>query len=576
MPLRHDPTPRRIRLPHLGRSALRLSVVVTLAALLAPVSSADRKALHNEIRAADATPTEAWKKPPAGAKPARGGTAVISFLQDIDAINPYVSSSLSASEVQELVFLRLYTEEADYYNGPPTFTPSLAEALPTRGEDKKSLHFMLRDCVWSDGTPITGHDVAFSVEAGKNVDVAWVGRSIVDQIVAVEVDATNPRKFTVRYAKDYPYQLMDINDAMVIPKHSFGKVPFEKWQTHGQWLEQAKTAAGGPFKLSEHKPNQEITLVRNDKYWGAPKPYLDKVVFRIFGEQQAMFTALLAGDVDVMDSVLPKDVSRIAKAKHLELYSHMSRVFGYIGWNCSTFPFDDYRVRQAMTYAIDRENIVDAAFYGYAKVAGPNIISSFWASKADLVPYEYDPDKAEELLREAGWKKNGDGIYAKDGKPLEFTMVTNTGNNVRKQIAEFAQSDLAEIGVKVNIEMKDFNLMSTQLKRHAYKSWVAGWGVATKVDPKAMWHSSAANKGYNYCDYKNPRVDVIVEEGRGLPEFEKARPLWHEFQDILYRDQPYTMVYERRGLVGISKKFTNVKVTSLRYLRNVHEWWIQP
>ncbi len=557
------------------RFTLHLFLLAAVVASIAPVSSAEREPLANEVRSDDATPTEAWKKPPAGVKPVRGGAVIVAILQDIDAINPYISSSLTASEVQELVFPRLYVEEADYYNGPPTFTPNIAEALPKRGDDKKSLHFRLRECYWADGTQITGHDIAFSVEAGKNEDVAWTGRSIVDRIVAVEVDPEDGRNFVVRYSEDYPYQLMDINDAMVIPKHSFGKVPFSKWQTYGSWLEQATSAAGGPFKLGEYKPNQEITLVRNERYWDAPKPYLDKVVFRIFGDMGAMFTSLIGGDVDVMNSVLPKDVARVGKTEHLELYTHMSRVFGYIGWNCTTFPFDDYRVRQAMTYAIDRENIIDTVFYGYAKVAGPNIISSFWASKKDLEPYEYDPDKAEELLQEAGWKKNADGIYAKDGKPLIFTMVTNVGNNVRKQIAEFAQSDLAEIGVKVNIEIKDFNLMSTQLKRHGYTSWVAGWGVATKVDPKSTWHSSAANKGYNYCDYKNPRLDELIEKGRALPNVEDARPLWHEFQDILYKDQPYTMLYESRGLVGINKKFTNVKVTSLRYLRNVHEWWIQ-
>ena len=555
------------------RCSLLLAAGMLLVVLLVTPGLAERKLHPNEIRSPNATPTQVWSQPPAGAKPARGGTAILSLLQDIDSLNPFTSSSVSASEIQDLIFPRLYVEEADYYNGPPTFTPNIAAGPPVPGDDGLSLTITLRECYWSDGKPITGKDVRFSWQAGKNKDVAWVSRSIVDPITDVEVDPQDPRKFTVRYAKKYPYQQMDINDVQIIPMHSFGTVPFNKWQTHGQWLEQAKVA-GGPWMLGGYKPNEEITLVRNPKYWVKDQPYLEKAVFRIFGDMRPLMTALLAGDIDFMNSVTPKDVKRVLEAGHLRLYTYLSRVFGYIGWNCRKWPFDDHRVRQAMSHAIDRENIVDSIFYGYAKVAGPNIISSMWASKKDLEPYEYDPDRAEELLQEAGWKKNSEGIYEKDGKPFKFTLVTNAGNPPRKQICEYTQANLREIGVQCDIELKDFNLMSTQLKKHAYQAWCAAWSIATKVDMKPTWHSSSTNKGYNYCDYRNQRIDEIIENARYMADFKKALPLWHEFQDILYKDQPYTMVYEPRGLVAVNKKFVNVKVNALRYLANLHEWWI--
>ncbi len=529
--------------------------------------SAGTRPLHpDEIRG---EMTTAFKPAPAGATPVRGDTAVIALLSDIDSLNPFTSTSREAQEVQDLIFPRLMLEEADYYKGPPTFTPRIAESWEF-GADGLSIRFKLRECEWSDGTPITGEDIRFSWEAARNPDVAWVSASIVDFIRDIEIHS--PRDFTVHYTQESPYQLMDINDVQIVPKHVFGKVPFDRWQGH-DWREQSMVC-GGPFRLEEYVPNQQIVLGRNPHYWEPGKPYLEKVVFRVVGDLRTQISALLAGDIDVMISVIPKDARRVLEAPHLQLYSYVTRTYGYIGWNCGHPLFSDRRVRRAMTHAIDRENIVESIFYGFAKVAAPQIISSMWASNKNIQPLPYDPDRAVELLEEAGWKRNAEGLFEKDGKPFRFTIFTNAGNEVRRQICVYAQSNLRDIGVDMQIQVMDFNQMSEQLKAHKFESYAGVWGVATKVDNKPIWHSSAANGRFNFVDYKDDRVDEIIDTARVMKDFEAAKKLWDEFQEILDRDQPYTMVYEPRGLVGIHRRFQNVKVTSLRQIENIHEWWV--
>ena len=171
-------------------------------------------------------------------------------------------------------------------------------------------------------------------------------------------------------------------------------------------------------------------------------------------------------------------------------------------------------------------------------------------------------------------------MLTKDGKPFTFTLKTNSGNAVRKSLCEAIQADLREIGVNAEIQLTDFNQMSAQLKKHDFDAYVAGWYIATKVDYKPTFHSVSVNGRYNYVNYVNEEVDRLIDKGRVMDVADpairaEAKKVWGRFQDILYEDQPYTMLYEPRGLVALSKRFVNVRVTSLRALDNVHEWWIQ-
>ena len=514
---------------------------------------------------------------PEGSKPKRGGEVRAAVLEDIDSLNPFLSSSATASEVHDKIFPRLMIEQPDYYDGVPTFTPYMAESWVI-APDNLSIRFTLRDAKWSDGEPFKSEDIRFSWLAAKDPDVAWVSASIVDFISDVEVHS--PREFTVHYTKPTPYNIMDINDVQIIPQHTFGTVPFGKWSGYPKWAELAVKACGGPWVLDEHVPDQEIRLKPNPEYWDKGKPYLDRLTFVIFANMNSMLNALLAGQVDIMDSILPSKAKQVIEDEDLWLYTCVARSYGYAGWNCKRFPFDDAAVRNAMTMAIDREDIVEGEFYGYAKVAAPFIIRSMWASDRAQKPLPYDPAGAEKLLEEAGWKKNADGIQEKDGRELAFKLITNSGNEVRKAICERFQSDLRKIGVKVEIRRIDFNQMSQRLKQHDFQAYVGGWYIATKIDPKPTFHSVSAQGRYNYVNYSNPYIDELIDRGRIMnisdPAVrEEARGVWKAFQKVLFRDQPYTMIYEPRKLTGISKKFVNVRVSSLRWLDNVEEWWVK-
>jgi len=541
---------------------MRLLAVVFVLSLLA-IAAPPKHA--NEIRGELSTAERMDFKPD---DVARGGRVILPLLSNIDSFNPYLSSSVDADQVHGLLFPLPLRENADYHKGPPTFSALLVDRWEVKGT---TITMHIRDsATWSDGVPVTSEDARYSWQAARDKDVAWVNTSIVDRITDVEI--VDPKTYVLHYELEYPDMLMDAKDWRIIPKHVFGKATFKQWKDQEDWDAASKISCG-PYMVESYKPNEEFILVPNPKYWDKDLPRLSKVIFRVINSQQTQFDALLSGEVDAMQSVKPKDVKRLLADGRYFLYTFLSRSYGYVGWNCEHPLFRDPAVRRAMTLAIDRENIVESFFYGWAKVTASPIISSMWACDQSIAPYDFDPDKASEILASLGWNRGADGILEKDGKRFEFYMSTNTGNEIREGILQLVKANLKEIGVEVKPRLMDFNAWHENLKEGKEDAWVGAWFVATKVDEKPTFHS-ASTEAFNYGRWKNPKADELIDRGREESDREKAIAIWKEFQRIFHEEQPYSILYEPISLDAVNKKFQCVRINSLDMYDNLHEWFI--
>jgi peptide/nickel transport system substrate-binding protein len=503
-----------------------------------------------------------------------GGQVVLAMLSDPDSLNPYLSTSAETDDVMRLVWPQLMVEHPDFAKGPPEFTPWLAESWEF-SEDRSKLTFHLRkDAVWADGVPVTAKDVRFSLLAAKDKDVAWPGNSIKDHIRDAEV--VDDKTVVLHYTEVYPYQLMDSNDGYILPEHVFGKTPFPEWKTKASWTKEAGVA-GGPYRITDYVDQQRVVLEANPRYFRPGRPRIPSVVVRIIKDQDAIRDALLSGGIDVLHTARPLDVNRFRETGKFRFFRHASRGFGYAGWNCGRPPLDDREVRRALTHAINRTDLVESLFVGFAKVGVSPIIRSFWAHDPSLEPWPYDPDEARRLLDSRGWKVGGDGVRTKDGRRLSLTITTNSGNQLRVQACTKIQSYLQKVGVDMKIEMIDFNTWIERLRSHDIDAWFGGWFVATKVDEKPMWHSASRGRdGHNYADYSNPRVDELIDAARVMTDIEKQKPLWREFERIIHEDQPYTFVYEQQQLNFYRKEIRNVMSTaSPGPYANIDEWWLE-
>ncbi len=505
------------------------------------------------------------------AVPQKGGTVVLGTISDIDSFNEYTASTISAVQILRRLYLKLMEEGADFEEHPPTFTPLLADSW-TFSSDRKEVTFNLRkDVFWSDGIPVTAQDVQFTYEVQTSPEIAWTGRSYKEYITDVEV--LDDHRVLFRFSKVYPYQLMDINDGVILPKHAYEKIPFSDWRTYNF---QDNLVTNGPFKLEKYEPQQFVVLTRNEHYFLEDHPYLDRAIFQIIPDHTSLLMQLLSENIDFMEAIPPKDAGKIEEDPDLSLIITSVPNYTYIGWNGEKDLFKDQDIRRALTMAIDRHEIVQSLWYGYAKIATSPIISMFWAHNKNIEPLPYDPETSQQILEEKGWRDtDGDGWLDKDGKDFEFDLTTNSGNKIREDILIKVQDYLRRLGIKVHPRPLEFKVFVDRNLSHNFDAYVGNWRVGTKVELKSIFHSSAIpNRGNNVVSYANLQLDELIDRARSLEDFAQQKPLWDKAQEIIHNDQPYSFLFEPKRINGINNRIKGVKLGVTDTYINLHEWWL--
>ena len=520
----------------------------------------------------------ACRRPPApppaalaGEGPQPGGQVVVATLADVTTLNEYQSSGdAGEADVIDLLFPALMVEQPDYQLHPPSFAPRLATAWEFSA-DNRDLTFHLRaDARWSDGTPITAEDVRFTFLAQKDPRVDSVGMEIKDFIRDVEV--VDPHTVRFHFSRVYPYQLMDANDGHIVPAHAFGKVPFDKWRTTDF---EKILVTGGPFRLAAHIPQQTIVLQRDPTYWNAPRPYLDRLVFRILPDMAGQLAQLFAGDVDLVPSVAPQEADRVVADHDLRLVEYPSRLWGLVGWNNRRPLFADRRVRRALTLGINRKALVDTVFRGHAKLATGPVLSTMWAFDRSLPQLPYDQAQAAALLAQAGWRDaNGDGILERDGKPFAFDLLYPAANTLRRQMALLIQADLARLGIKVRPVQVEFTSLISRAEAGDFDAVLWAWEEATKIDLTSTWSTPSPGQGSNnFIGYSNPEVDRLIAVAREEPDYTRAKVLLDRIQEAIVADQPVTFLYEANRLVAINRRIEGADINAAGVFFNIDDWY---
>jgi peptide/nickel transport system substrate-binding protein len=172
-------------------------------------------------------------------------------------------------------------------------------------------------------------------------------------------------------------------------------------------------------------------------------------------------------------------------------------------------------------------------------------------------PLPYDPQKARQLLSEAGWKdSNGDGILEKEGKPFRFTLITNSGNDTRKDVGVLVQRQLREIGMDVKFELYEWSVfLKNFINAKHFDACILGWALSVDPDAYEIWHSSQIEKGFNFISYQNPEIDRLLEEGRREYDFERRKQIYWRVHELMAQDQPYTFLYVPLGISALQRNF---------------------
>jgi peptide/nickel transport system substrate-binding protein len=498
-----------------------------------------------------------------------GRSLVVGVRADVTSLNVYTAASAFDQEIADLLYPKLAYEQDDFEQGPPTFRPGLASSWEFSPDGTRLTFHLDPRATWSDGRPVTAADVLLSHRAASSPEVAWAGTDVKEFIE--EVTAPDPRTVVYRFARVYPYQLMDAVEGNILPAHVFGKLPLAEWPRR-PFLEAPVT--GGPFRLARYERGALIGLERNPAYFAAPLPRLDAVTFRVIPDEEALLNELLSGGIDVMENVPPRAAARLESSPGLRLLRVPDLSYTFICWNTARPLFADPRVRRALTLAIDRQAIIEGLLPGVGRPAAGPVLSFLWARDPELRPLPFDPDAARRLLGEAGWEdRDGDGLLDRDGRPFRFDLETNQGSGQRADAARMVAAQLRGVGVEAVPRVFESGTFIARHEAHDFDAFLGSWRESTKVDLRSNFHSAAARDGgYNYGRYGGPELDRLIDRARAERDPRAARAAWIGAQRIIARDQPYTFLFERDRLHAVPHDLRLPRLSPRSLYAGLEEW----
>ncbi len=238
--------------------------------------------------------------------------------------------------------------------------------------------------------------------------------------------------------------------------------------------------------------------------------------------------------------------------------------------------FADKRVRQAISYAIDKKAIIQGVLLGLGTPCTGPFPPESWAYNKNVKDYEYSPDKAKALLREAGWHMGKSGLLEKDGRPFSFTVITNQGNEERLRAVQIIQQNLRDIGIEMRIRQLEWQTMLHDfIDKKRFEAVILGWALSRDPDLYDLFHSSKTKEGeFNFVSYKNPVVDRLLLEGRSTFDMEKRKAIYHKIHAILAEDQPYTFLYVQDAIPILHKRFKGVEKAPIGIWYDFIHWYV--
>ncbi|MFS0577029.1 ABC transporter substrate-binding protein [Sporosarcina sp. 179-K 3D1 HS] len=310
----------------------------------------------------------------------------------------------------------------------------------------------------------------------------------------------------------------------------------------------------GPFKFVEWRPNETITIEKFEDYWQEGLPKLDKVIFRSIPDNSARLNELLSGGIDLADGINPSDGVKIENDEKLQLFERPSMNVGYLGMTVTRPPFDKKEVRQALNYAIDKQAIIDSFFEGRADIAKNPMPPSISGYNDDIEPYEYNPEKAKELLAAAGLA---------DGFEMELWAmpVPRPYMPDGMKVAEVIQKNLADIGITAKIVSHEWGTYLELASKGDADAFMLGW-TGDNGDPDNFLYVllDEDNIGSNnYTYYKNDELHDIFIEAQTEVDEEKRIELYKKAQEIIHEEAPWVPLAHSTPLLGGVKELTGLK-----------------
>lgn len=477
------------------------------------------------------------------------GTLLVGLVAEPVNLDPPQVTDLNSLRVSRRIVETLVT----FPDESTQIVPGLAESW-TIAKDGLTYTFKLRKGVrFHDGTPLNAEAVKFSIERQINPEhpANKIGKFpfasyFFGNVKAVEAVDDQTVRFVLKEPRASFLAVLTAGAASIV-----SPAAVKKWGADYP----LNPVGTGPFKYASWQRGQHVVLEKNPDYWRGPVK-LERVVYRPIVEDQARLTELMTGALDVIVGVPPDFVAQLEGSGKVSILKQVGAHVWYLGINNQKKPFDDKRVRQALNYAVNKDAIVKDVLKGTGSVSRGPVLPNTWGADAALKAYPYDPQKAKQLLAEAGFP-NG----------FSTTLwVPESGSGMQSPVAmsTVMQSNLKAIGVTVALQTMEWGAFLAKLRSQEQELFALSWMAGTEDPDMVLYpllHSSQwTPNGPNRAMYKNAKFDELLAQARIVTEQAERAKLYREAQKILIDDAPWVFVDHEVQIAALSKRVTGFKL----------------
>jgi peptide/nickel transport system substrate-binding protein len=510
-------------------------------------------------------------------QPRRGGTAVVAEIADIQQPFPVLFTGNLDSDMIDIMYMGL--TRGAWQDG--RLVALLSDQSPMAmawhweyaNPDSSAIRYRMRSALrWSDGQPITAHDVVFTYGMYAHPQVASPRQSNTTQIDSVV--AENDSTVVFHFKRRYPEMVFD-SGLGIIPRHVYGQVAPSALGTHESISRPQNLVVSGAFMISAHQPGAQITMVPNPHF--SVRPLLDRLVIRVIPDNNTRLVELRNGTVDFSRGVSFDQIPGLRQqAPELRFDAETGRFWEYLGYNARRPQFADPNVRRALGMALDIPGMIQQLRMGewvqHASGPFPPILKDFH-DPATVRPLPYDTAQARRLLDAAGWRDaDGDGIREKDGRPFRFNLTTNIGNQRRADVSQIVQRMWREVGVDARLQPMELSSVNDrQFRTHDYDVVLGSWGVELSGSLTGLF---APDAHLNFVAFQDAETGRLIQQAEAQPTLATAAPAWRAVAERIVQMQPYTWLYYYGPVTGRSARLRGVKVDAYGGYQNVWEWWL--
>lgn len=527
----------------------------------------------------------------------KGNSAVVRLESDPDNLNTILTQTQYGRMPTELAHMGLMVFDDETYELVPWLIKQKPESKDLPNNAVSYTFDILDEAVWDDGKPVTGHDYVFALKTILNPKIESVLRPFVEEIKDVQVDAKNPKRFTIVMSPKTIYSLeYATNSFNLLPTHLLDPkglmkgfsvadlmdttkqevlladpkiVEFAELFSSPDYSNNPKFLVGcGPYLIESWTAGEKVVLKKKKDWWGEKfaksndlfEANPDEIIFKIIPDPAAATAALKNEEIDATNKLAPEDFIELQKnenvASRYNFLNPATMTYFCIPVNMRLPKLADKRVRKAIAHLIDVDEAIEELYYGFGeRTCSPVPLSSPDYNK-NLKPIPFDPEKAKQLLTEAGWKdSNGNGIVDKviDGKPTELSLTYfyTAGRETAEQLALIFQDNARKVGIEIKPQAMEGREIVGRWATHDFELLSAGRSLSPIWSPEQNWRTDSDNRS----GFGNAETDALIDQIPGTFDVQKRRALYNRLQEIIFDEQAEIFLFSLKECVAVHKRF---------------------